>query len=120
MTVMDKEKRVNDVLRVVRKNKKISVVVDEIMVLAKMLGVDVVGRTHGELIYDGESKAQVTYELRFHVERDGRTFEEKIVFAYRDNKLYSVETFIYPFTLQKTLDIKKSHEFLESFKKIFH
>lgn len=120
MTVVDKEKRVKSVLSAIKKNKKILSVVEEILVLAKMLGIEVSGRTHGELIYDGETKTEVTYELSFYVEKNGRKFEEKICFAYRSSKLYSVETFIYPFDLQTTLDKSKVINLLNDFKKIFH
>jgi hypothetical protein len=118
--VADKDKRIKSVLSAIKKHKKILPVVEEILVLAKMLDIDVLGRTHGELIYDGETLTEVSYELVFYVERDGRKFEEKIVFAYRHNKFYSFETFIYTFDLQKTLDKSQVVNLLNDFKKIFN
>jgi hypothetical protein len=116
----EKEKRIKSVLSAIKKHKKILSVVEEILVLSKMLNVEVLGRTHGELIYNGETITEVVYELIFYVEKDGRKFEEKIVFSYRQNTLYSVETFIYPFDLQKTLNKSEFVDLLNDFKKIFY
>ncbi len=120
MLLAEKEKRIKSVLSAIKKHKKILSVVEEILVLSKMLNVEVLGRTHGELIYNGETITEVVYELIFYVEKDGRKFEEKIVFSYRQNTLYSVETFIYPFDLQKTLNKSEFVDLLNDFKKIFY
>ena len=125
MAFVDKVKSVKDVLSAIKKHKKIFNVVEEMIILAKMLDVEVLGSVSGRRndetdIFSSSQTVGVTYELRFYVKRDGRSFEEKIMFNYVEGQLNSVETYSYPFTLDKTSNIRQAHKHLESFKRIFY
>ena len=118
--VVDKLKPIKDVLNGIKKNKKILSTVEEIIVLARMLNVEVFGTVNGYGLFDyniSNNKSEVKYELRFHVNRGDRIFEEKISFFYRNNKMHRAESLIYPFDYRSEYNEKNIVELLNDFKK---
>ena len=96
MSVVDKVSRI---LNAIKKYKKIFKVVEEVVVMAKMLDIDVVGAVRGGVVVDKVTQKELTevnYELWFTVEKEGKKVTEKIVFIYREGGLYCVQIIVYP------------------------
>jgi hypothetical protein len=118
MALIGNEKQVRDVLNGIKRNKKILSVVEEILVLAKMVDIGFSGTVSGYSLfdYDENNKSEVAYDLRFYSDKHDRKLDKRITFFYRNNKIHRVETFIYPFDYKKQSEMNKVIELLNTFK----
>ncbi len=103
-----------------KRNKKILSVVEEILVIANMLDFEIEGSIRGGIVDDGlmmQKVSEVKYELCFTKEINDRKITEKLIFVYRNTNFHHVQVICYP--LDSYTEFNKDIMFvlLDNFKK---